>query len=437
MLNGIVDPRPASETLAPEAPEALIRHACLAACLLVATACASNPPPAPDVLERIRRFGETREAATAELSAELKFLTDAALRGTYWNPTPDTLVYSISNDTLDVHLEQMGRDVYLSVAAGLVHLTMDDVTDSEYALLRVVIGPLGLPILSARQMAPTIDRFLRLIGTRREGWMGDDILVAEPNPEYREALRLMVNFQVGAAGRALDSVAPDTWLIYVTRGAGQVRRLVQLNALGEQVAELRLKYSDGAQGADPVRLTRLAGSGRRPPPAGRAMGTRELMMALGAGPAWLIGKSTPDARLIQMDGRMVSMSHLRGRPMLINFWATWCAPCRIEWPVLQELYDKHGKDVSFLMLTNEDHTVVRAYLQANGYRAPVYLAADNSLLAGFGVRSLPSTFFVDSAGMIRGVFIGFPARSTIEETRADLKTKYDQVLSDLRLSSGQ
>ena len=121
-----------------------------------------------------------------------------------------------------------------------------------------------------------------------------------------------------------------------------------------------------------------------------------------------IGKLAPDFTLNSLDGQEVSLSGLRGKPVLLNFWATWCGPCRIEMPLLQEIYEKWaGKELVLLAVNlHEDPGKVREFVESAGYSFPVLLATGNEVPLSYNIRNIPATFFIDADGVIRDIKIG-------------------------------
>ncbi len=99
------------------------------------------------------------------------------------------------------------------------------------------------------------------------------------------------------------------------------------------------------------------------------------------------------------DGEQVFLGDFKQQVLFINFWATWCPPCRAEMPGIQKLYEKYGERVKFLMITAEEPGVVKSYLSKNSYTFPVYLQKYKAP-AVFRTNSIPATFIVDASGGI-------------------------------------
>lgn len=119
------------------------------------------------------------------------------------------------------------------------------------------------------------------------------------------------------------------------------------------------------------------------------------------------GTPAPDFGLTAMDGTKVVLSELKGRPVVLNFWATWCAPCRQEMPGLQEFYDKHKSDQwAFLTVSNEKAGTLEAFLRENPHSFPVLLDEGGKVGDLYKVNSIPKTYLIDAGGTIRKVISG-------------------------------
>ena len=99
------------------------------------------------------------------------------------------------------------------------------------------------------------------------------------------------------------------------------------------------------------------------------------------------------------EGRLHKLSDYSGEVMFINFWATWCPPCRAEMPSIQRLYEKYGSKVRFILVTSEEDTPVNAYISKYNYTFPVFFQR-SSLPPSFRVSAIPHTFIVDREGRI-------------------------------------
>jgi thiol-disulfide isomerase/thioredoxin len=132
----------------------------------------------------------------------------------------------------------------------------------------------------------------------------------------------------------------------------------------------------------------------------------------GSGPATEygpeVGKLAPDFKLISLDKQEVSLSDFRGKPVLINFWASWCGPCRIEMPFLQEVYEEWNSKGLVMLAVNlqENPTTVKKFVENAGLTFPILLSPGNAVPLSYNVRGIPATFLIDADGVIRDIKIG-------------------------------
>jgi cytochrome c biogenesis protein CcmG, thiol:disulfide interchange protein DsbE len=139
-------------------------------------------------------------------------------------------------------------------------------------------------------------------------------------------------------------------------------------------------------------------------------------------PGTNIGNLANDFQLTSLDGKVVLLSGLRGKPVLLNFWATWCPPCKAEMPLLQQIYDKYTAQGLVLLEVDvgETASVVKSYLASNNLSLPVVLDTDRKVtLSSYGVASIPTSFFIDKNGVIQQKFIG--AYTSLEQIETQLK----------------
>lgn len=120
------------------------------------------------------------------------------------------------------------------------------------------------------------------------------------------------------------------------------------------------------------------------------------------------GALAPPFAVTLVDGAQVSLDDLRGRPLLLNFWATWCEPCKREMPLLQALDKDGGDDAPAVLAVNygEQQAHVAAYVATAGYTMPVALDPDMNLARTYLVHGMPTSFFIDRDGMIWRVHVG-------------------------------
>ena len=128
----------------------------------------------------------------------------------------------------------------------------------------------------------------------------------------------------------------------------------------------------------------------------------------------------PDFQLPDLDGQLVALDDLRGSPVLLNFWATWCGPCRLEMPFIQDIYEDEGfSDKGLVILAiniGEDSSTVKKFMVGNGLTFPVLLDADQKIAPEYNIRAIPTTFFIDKNGIIRDVKVGaFSSKASLEQ----------------------
>lgn len=120
-------------------------------------------------------------------------------------------------------------------------------------------------------------------------------------------------------------------------------------------------------------------------------------------PSALIDRPAPSFTLVALDGSTLNSESLRGRPVVINFWASWCLECKTEHPVLIDGHRRYGDRVAFVGVLYQDRPDdARAYLTLMGDSGyPNLIDNDGRLALDFGVNGVPETFFIDAGGLVR------------------------------------
>ena len=145
--------------------------------------------------------------------------------------------------------------------------------------------------------------------------------------------------------------------------------------------------------------------------------TPRLLPHLGA----VVGVETkarvPRYALTALDGTALSPEALRGKVVLVNFWATWCLPCRVEMPLLQGMYERHrdeGLIVVGLSVDRGSQDSVRSFLRERNVTYPVAVVGGDVERAFGGVRGYPTSMLIDRSGVVRHVVIGPLAAASFE-----------------------
>jgi len=137
-----------------------------------------------------------------------------------------------------------------------------------------------------------------------------------------------------------------------------------------------------------------------------------LLSAIKKGPSvanqlsdW-VGQSAPDLAITTTDGAVMRLSELRGRAVILDFWATWCGPCVREIPHLQKVADDFPEDVVVVGVSLENMSVLQRFAKSKSVKYPIGIAA-NRPSPYSDVTRVPTTFFIDRNGTIRKVLLGY------------------------------
>lgn len=120
------------------------------------------------------------------------------------------------------------------------------------------------------------------------------------------------------------------------------------------------------------------------------------------------GSPAPGFQLQTLDGTAVSLADYQGDVVVINFWATWCPPCRAEMPGIQAVYETYKADGLTVLAVNaqEDTDTIQAFLQETGFTFPVLPDPYGQAIRAYGVRSFPATFILNRDGNIDTIHQG-------------------------------
>jgi peroxiredoxin len=134
------------------------------------------------------------------------------------------------------------------------------------------------------------------------------------------------------------------------------------------------------------------------------------------------GFTAPDFTLQTFEDETYTLSDLRGNAVLVNFWASWCPPCRSEMPAMQRVYEEFEQQGFIVLAVNSTHQDnlgdAISFAQVHELTFPILLDRDGSAGGSYDVRSLPTSFFIDPDGIIQDVVVGGPMSEALLRIRA-------------------
>ncbi len=149
---------------------------------------------------------------------------------------------------------------------------------------------------------------------------------------------------------------------------------------------------------------------------------REDVPLPGRGAPLNVGDAAHNFTLPDLDGRQVTLADFQGKPVVINFWATWCPPCRLEMPEFQRAYKEYQEDDLVILAVNEaeQSEVVRSFFYDQmGYTYTPLLDEEGQVAEAYGAIGLPSTYFVNAAGEVTAVHRGALTQAQLQSYLKD------------------
>ncbi|MCA1053834.1 TlpA family protein disulfide reductase [Rossellomorea aquimaris] len=132
-----------------------------------------------------------------------------------------------------------------------------------------------------------------------------------------------------------------------------------------------------------------------------------------------VGDKAIDFKLSDLTGKDVTLSQFKGKKVVVNFWATWCPPCKEEMPIMEEFYNSNREEVEVLAINIDPQYNVKEYQQAMGLTFPILLDEDDKINKAYDILTVPTTYVINEQGIITHKQIG--ALTSIESFNALVK----------------
>jgi len=136
-----------------------------------------------------------------------------------------------------------------------------------------------------------------------------------------------------------------------------------------------------------------------------------------------IGDRAADFTLKTLDGESVALESLHGNVVVLDFWATWCVPCRVEFPEIEKIRSEFGGAVRFYAISDESRATVKKFVEEHRYEMPMLLDVNREMHRRYGIHKIPALFVIDRDSVVRQQFIGTQAES---ELRKAIRSVVDQ-----------
>ncbi|NRD79602.1 TlpA family protein disulfide reductase [Bacillus sp. BRMEA1] len=134
-----------------------------------------------------------------------------------------------------------------------------------------------------------------------------------------------------------------------------------------------------------------------------------------------IGAKAPDFELKTLTGETVKLSSLKGKKVMLNFWATWCPPCKAEMPEIEQFYKTAGNNTAILSVNIDPQLDVKGFVKENKITFPILLDTDDKVNGTYQIISIPTTYFIDSNGIIQNKIVGQMKLADMNDNMSILK----------------
>jgi cytochrome c biogenesis protein CcmG/thiol:disulfide interchange protein DsbE len=158
----------------------------------------------------------------------------------------------------------------------------------------------------------------------------------------------------------------------------------------------------------------------RPFAPGPAASPSDSLIVISGSP--LLDKPAPPIELKDDSGRTIHLADYRGRPVIVNFWASWCVPCKTEFPLFRQAREAHEKDGLEILGVVFDDTAdkARAFMTAEDAAWPMLVDPAKRAAEAYRVSSIPMSFYIDRAGVVRAVSFGPPSTGSLGDLLAKI-----------------
>lgn len=128
-----------------------------------------------------------------------------------------------------------------------------------------------------------------------------------------------------------------------------------------------------------------------------------------------IGTAAPAFTLKDLNGKEVGLEDFKGKKVMLNFWATWCPPCKAEMPAMQKLYETKSNEIEILAINLDPQNKVADFVSENGLSFPILLDQSGGTQQSYSILSIPTTFIIDENGVIQKKHVGSMTLEQMEE----------------------
>ena len=130
-------------------------------------------------------------------------------------------------------------------------------------------------------------------------------------------------------------------------------------------------------------------------------------------------KDAPDFTVYDDSGKEVKLSGFRGKPVVVNFWASWCGPCETEMPHFQSAYETYGDKVQFMMVNlcgygNDSKESAKALVESKGFTFPVFYDDNAEAMSAYVGRNIPVSAFINREGKLEALLVGIVSEKQME-----------------------